>query len=160
MLYRLYEWQRAAAAGPRLGAEITHRMVEQLPPGLADLPGGRLALAASDLAERLTRPWDERPRFGLDTTTIDGEPVAVHERTAWRGTFCELTHFERAVERDDPRLLIVAPFSGHFATLLRGTVEALLPEHDVYITEWLNVREIPASEGESTSPATSIAWSS
>jgi poly(3-hydroxybutyrate) depolymerase len=148
VLYQLFEWQRAAASAPRLGAELTRRWVEQLPPELADLPSSRLALATSELTERLTRQWDEPPRFGLSTTTIEGEQVAVRERTAWQNTFCKLTHFERAVERRDPRVLIVAPLSGHFATLLRGTVEALLPEHDVYITEWQNARDVPASEGD------------
>jgi len=82
---------------------------------------------------------------------VGGERVPVHISTVWERPFCRLVHFERAFERaprrPQPRLLIVAPMSGHYATLLRGTVEALLSNHDVYITEWADARMVPLTEG-------------
>ena len=82
---------------------------------------------------------------------VGGEHVPVHIETVWERPFCRLLHFERAFEhpprRPQPRLLIVAPMSGHYATLLRGTVEAFLPNHDVYITDWIDARMVPLSEG-------------
>ena len=77
--------------------------------------------------------------------------VPVHINTVWERPFCRLLHFERAFahvpRRPQPKLLIVAPMSGHYATLLRGTVEAFLPNHDVYITDWRSARSVPVAEG-------------
>jgi poly(3-hydroxybutyrate) depolymerase len=73
--------------------------------------------------------------------------VAVTEETIVTKPFCHLTHFKRDTKRKDPRVLVVAPMSGHYATLLRGTVEALLPHHDVYVTDWLDARMVPIKEG-------------
>ena len=82
---------------------------------------------------------------------VGGERVPVHITPVWERPFCRLLHFERALEhapkRPQPKLLIVAPMSGHYATLLRGTVEAFLPNHDVYITEWVDARMVPLAEG-------------
>ena len=87
----------------------------------------------------------------IDSTTVGGERVPVHINTVWERPFCRLLHFERAFthvpRRPQPKLLIVAPMSGHYATLLRGTVEAFLPNHDVYITDWRNARMVPVAEG-------------
>jgi poly(3-hydroxybutyrate) depolymerase len=88
-----------------------------------------------------------KPAFGLDHTEIDGEQVAVREVTVHRSPFCRLLHFERAVDRADPPLLVVAPLSGHHATLLRETVRELLPDHDVYLTDWIDAREVPLALG-------------
>ena len=83
----------------------------------------------------------------------------MHISTVWERPFCRLLHFERTFEhpprRPQPRLLIVAPMSGHYPTLLRGTVEGFLPNHDVYITEWIDARMVPLSEGRSISTTTS-----
>jgi poly(3-hydroxybutyrate) depolymerase len=92
-----------------------------------------------------------RPEWRIDSTTVGGERVPVQIRTVWQRPFCRLLHFEReftrAPRRPQPRLLIVAPMSGHYATLLRGTVEAFLPNHDVYITEWADARMVPVADG-------------
>ena len=99
--------------------------------------------------ERTTRRYG-KPHFDLATTEIDGNEVEVEERIVWRRPFCNLVHFERGAGKlgeRHPRLLIVAPMSGHFATLLRGTVEAFLPTHNVYITDWTDARMVPLSEG-------------
>jgi len=88
-----------------------------------------------------------KPEFALPETTVAGESVAVTEELALNKPFCQLRHFVRAVERDDPRVLIVAPLSGHHSTLLRGTVKALLPHHDCYVTDWTDARRVPLAEG-------------
>ena len=74
----------------------------------------------------------------------------MHERVVWERPFCRLIHFEKtggATARHEPKLLIVAPMSGHYATLLRGTVETMLADHDVYITDWVDARMVPLTEG-------------
>jgi len=111
---------------------------------------GRHAAAALEVFERTTRRYG-KPSFGLTGTTVDGEPTRVTEEVVWRHPFCRLVHFRRAVpdarRARDPRLLLVAPMSGHYATLLRGTVEAFLPDHEVYITDWQDAREVPTTAG-------------
>ena len=92
-------------------------------------PFGRSAAAAAGLFERTTGRY-AKPTFGLETTVVDWKKVAVNEAVVWKKPFCDLIHFQRdlpAGRRADPKLLIVAPMSGHYATLLRGTVEALMP---------------------------------
>ena len=88
-----------------------------------------------------------RPSFGIANTTIDGRTVPVREETACTTPFGSLVRFAKETEKPQPRVLLVAPLSGHFATLLRNTVETLLPENDVYITDWHNARHAPLSEG-------------
>lgn len=102
--------------------------------------------AICTMFERATRRYN-KPAFGLTHTLIDGRKADVREEVALARHFGNLLHFRRDTDRHDPKLLIVAPMSGHHATLLRGTVEALLPAHDVYITDWKNARDIPASLG-------------
>ena len=100
--------------------------------------------------ERSTRRYG-RPEWRIDSTLVGGERVPIHISTVWERPFCKLIHFERVFERPpkrpQPRLLIVAPMSGHYASLLRGTVEAFLPNHDVYVTDWVDARMVPLSEG-------------
>jgi poly(3-hydroxybutyrate) depolymerase len=89
-----------------------------------------------------------KPDFGLPTTIVDDTIVAVSEEVVLRKPFGQLKHFVRAVSgRNDPRVLVVAPMSGHYATLLRGTIERLLPDHEVYVTEWRDAKLVPLSEG-------------
>jgi poly(3-hydroxybutyrate) depolymerase len=108
---------------------------------------GRAVAAGAELLERTTRRFD-KPEFGLSTTIVDGTPAVVSEVTVVAKPFCNLIRFERSVRRDDdPKVLLVAPMSGHHATLLRGTVEALLPEHDVYVTDWVDARKVPLARG-------------
>jgi len=108
---------------------------------------GRVLAAGAELFERTTRRFG-KPVFGLDTVRIFREPVAVTEEVVLQKPFCNLLHFKRAIDRNDPRVLIVAPMSGHHSTLLRGTVEAMLPDHDVYITDWMDAKLVPLSAGK------------
>ncbi len=102
--------------------------------------------ASAEMITRLTRRFG-KPEFGLHETEIDGKKVRISEKTIMEKPFCTLTRFYRHTKRNDPKVLIVAPMSGHYSTLLRGTVEALLPHHDVYITEWEDARQVPKSAG-------------
>ena len=115
---------------------------------------GRTWAAAFDVFETMTRNY-KKPEFGLPELKIYGQPVPFVEKFVWSKPFCNLLHFEKdsgTYEKlrrkfPHPKVLIVAPMSGHFATLLRGTVEAMLPEHDVYITDWVDARDVPVSAG-------------
>jgi poly(3-hydroxybutyrate) depolymerase len=111
---------------------------------------GRSIAAAAEVFERTTRRYG-KPEWHIDSTVVGGERVAVKIKTVWQRPFCKLLHFERALSkpprRPQPKLLIVAPMSGHYATLLRGTVETFLPNHEVYITDWTNARMVPLSKG-------------
>src|ERR1700676_1507389 len=83
-----------------------------------------------------------RPSFSIDQVVVGGREVAVSEEVTDAKPFCRLLHFKKAIAVEQPRVLVVAPMSGHFATLLRGTVRALLPDHDVWITDWENTRNV------------------
>jgi poly(3-hydroxybutyrate) depolymerase len=146
MLYHLYDFHHAWMAPLRLTAETLQHVFSHpaLPMSYTRL--GRAIAAGSELFERATRRYP-KPQFGLNRITIDGAPVPVAIETVQRTTFCDLLHFRRAVVRDDPKVLLVAPLSGHYATLLRGTVEGLLPDHDVYITDWANASMVPLEDG-------------
>ncbi len=146
MLYALHEMQHAILAPWNVMAKVNHEIFSHPFSPLAYVPGSRRIAASNELFHRLTKRY-EKPEFGLTRTVIGGEDVAVTERVALAKPFCRLLHFQRAVERDDPRVLLVAPLSGHFATLLRDTVRALLPNHDVYITDWMDAKMVPVAEG-------------
>src|SRR6202000_2059858 len=88
-----------------------------------------------------------KPEFGLAHTVVAGDEVAVHEEIVLRRPFGQLKHFVREGVPGGPKLLIVAPMSGHYATLLRGTVERMLPGHDVYITDWRDAKLVSLDEG-------------
>jgi poly(3-hydroxybutyrate) depolymerase len=112
-------------------------------------PYGRTIAASCELFERATRRYG-KPVFGLDETTVGGVKVAVEERIVWDRPFCKLIYFDRKIQgrrKPQPKILLVAPMSGHYATLLRGTVEALLPNHEVYITDWADARTVPLAAG-------------
>lgn len=112
-------------------------------------PFGRTVAASCELFERTTRRYG-KPAFGLDETTMNGIKVAVEERIVWQRPFCNLIYFDRQVgarRKPQPKILLVAPMSGHYATLLRGTVETLLPDHEVYITDWIDARLVPLTAG-------------
>ncbi|RMD89109.1 MAG: polyhydroxyalkanoate depolymerase [Alphaproteobacteria bacterium] len=146
-LYSLYEWQHAAIAPLRLAIEQTQGLLRNPFNPWSHTPAGRLVAAACDLTEHVTRRYG-KPRFGIESTEIDGTEVTIEEEVLARRPFGQLRHFRRDTDRPgDPRLLVVAPMSGHFATLLRGTVRAMLPDHDVYITDWRDAREVPLYEG-------------
>jgi poly(3-hydroxybutyrate) depolymerase len=105
--------------------------------------------AAAEIFERTTRRYG-RPEWDIAETTVGRVRVPVVERVVWERPFCRLIHFEKGTggaTLDQPKLFIVAPMSGHYATLLRGTVTTMLPDHDVYITDWADARMVPLSQG-------------
>jgi len=146
MLYHAYEMQRVALAPMRMAATGVLSLLGLPFNPVRETPLGRLSVAALDSFEHSTRAFG-KPAFGLAHTVIDGEQIAVHEEVVARQPWCDLLHFRRDAERANSRLsntkvLMVAPMSGHYATLLRGTVEAFLPDHDVYITDWRDARDM------------------
>ena len=146
MLYHVYEMQRASLAPVRLMASHALSILDLPFSPWRGTPMGRLTAAALDSFEHSTRRFG-KPEFGLKTTTIDGETVDVVEDIVHSATWCDLKRFRRVADRpDDHKVLLVAPMSGHYATLLRGTVKAFLPDHDVYITEWRDAREVPVNQ--------------
>ncbi len=155
MLYQLYETQRslmepfsdlALAAAKLYGNPLS--MVGQN-------PFAQRLSAGYDLMHRLGKDY-EKPEFGLRTIDVHGTEVAIHERIEISKPFCDLRRFKRFTDdtatltriKDQPAVLIVAPLSGHYATLLRDTVKTMLKDHKVYITDWKNARLVPLSEGE------------
>ncbi len=146
MIYHLYEMQQAALTPARLTAEAAQTMYRHPFNPLSYTHFGRTMAANAELFERVTRKFG-KPEFGLEDVQISGKTVPVTEEIILEKPFCNVLHFKRETKRKDPKVLIVAPISGHFSTLLRGTVEALLPHHDVYITDWLDARLVPLSEG-------------
>lgn len=147
--YQFYELNHAAVTPLRAVADAAQLYFKSPFNPLAYTPFGRNMAAAAELFERSTRRYG-KPKFGITTTKVDGQSVPIGEHVAWQRPFCKLLHFEKLDgqrHRDEPKVLIVAPMSGHYATLLRGTVEAMLPGHDVYITDWADARMVPVEEG-------------
>ncbi|MDQ2081152.1 polyhydroxyalkanoate depolymerase [Xanthobacteraceae bacterium Astr-EGSB] len=151
-MYWFYEMSHAALDPSRAMADATQACFKSaFNPWSATTIGKQIA-AACELFERSTRRYN-RPDWRIDATEVAGEPVAVDVRTVWERPFCRLLHFQRLFEQSprqpqpQPRVLVVAPMSGHYATLLRGTVEALLPGHDVFVTDWVDARMVPVSQG-------------
>jgi len=147
MLYHFYDFQHALLTPARVGAELTQTACRNPWNPLSYTQAGRTMAAGAELFERVTRRFGE-PDWLLDHTIIDGKRVEVVEEIAVEKPFCDLLHFKRDIKRNDPRVLVVAPLSGHFATLLRGTVEALLPHHEVYVTDWTDARQVTLTEGK------------
>lgn len=146
MLYHIHELSHAAIAPMRLWAEAVQTIYSHPWMPMSYTSFGRAVAASAELLERTTRRYP-KPEFNLPFTKISGEEVPVRELPVYEKPFCTLVHFQRQTDRRDPRVLVVAPMSGHYATLLRGTVETLLPDHDVYITDWIDARDVPAAEG-------------
>jgi len=148
MLYNLYETQHLMLGPWRIAAEAARGWFGHPLSPFAYSPIARRVTASSDLFLRITQRY-AKPAWDIDSTVIDGKPVAVEAVTELDKPFCKLVHFRRAVskKRNDPRVLLVAPLSGHHATLLRDTVRALLPEHEVWVTDWVDARMVPLSDG-------------
>lgn len=152
MLYNLYELNHAALT-PLRAAAVAHRLLFDQPwnPWAQSLPF-RAASAAWEVFETATRRYG-KPMFGIDQVSVGGRTVSVREHIVRRLAFCDLLHFERDPaalprrHRRDPVVLLVAPLSGHYATLVRGTVRALLAAHDVYVTDWQDGRRVPTASG-------------
>lgn len=107
---------------------------------------GRMASATLESMMRITQRYDKQG-FNIEDVEINGKTVAVTEEIVVKKPFCNLIHFNRNVASAKNKVLLVAPLSGHHATLLKGTVEALLPNHEVYVTDWLDAREVPLEAG-------------
>ncbi|MBO9427700.1 polyhydroxyalkanoate depolymerase [Labrenzia sp. R4_1] len=147
--YHLYELNHAAMAPLRAMADMTKLYFQNPLNPMTHTSMGRQIAASCEVLERTTRRYG-KPEFGIDDTVVGGVRVPVRETAVWSRPFCDLIRFERGVttQRNDPKILIVAPMSGHYATLLRGTVEALLPNADVYITDWIDARMVPIQDGK------------
>ncbi|MSQ87849.1 MAG: polyhydroxyalkanoate depolymerase [Betaproteobacteria bacterium] len=154
MLYKLYETQHQILGPWRYAAEAARSWFDHPFSPLAYTPIARRVAASNDLFLRITQRY-QKPPWNIDCTTVAGEEVAVEIVTELDKPFCKLIHFRRAIESPQgrnrkskaPRVLLVAPLSGHHATLLRDTVRSLLPEHDVWVTDWVDARMVPLSAG-------------
>ncbi|WP_041372951.1 polyhydroxyalkanoate depolymerase [Phenylobacterium zucineum] len=154
MLYTLYEAGYYASTPLRLAALATRQFWGSPLNPAADTELGRRLFATSDLITNLTRRYG-KPAWGIDQVEIGGQDVRVRPVSVWSSPWAKLTHFvrdmsdlRRAGRRElEPAVLIVAPLSGHYATLLRGTVQAFLQDHEVFVTEWANARDVPVLEG-------------
>jgi poly(3-hydroxybutyrate) depolymerase len=146
--YYLYETAHWLLGPARAASDVTKSLFENPGNPLTNTPYGRTVTATCELFERTTRRYG-KPTFGFQTTVMDGREVAITERIVWERPFCDVLTFDRnsSVAKAQPKLLIVAPMSGHYATLLRGTVEAFLSTHQVMITDWADARMVPLAEG-------------
>ena len=149
MLYALHEMQRIAWAPARMMAEAGRQAASHPFHPMFWHPAGRAVGAACELFERASRKHG-KPEFGIRDVRSGARTLAVREEIAVSQPFCDLLHFRREGRTGDPVVLVVAPLSGHFATLLRDTVRGLLAEHDVYITDWQDARQVPANRGPFT----------
>lgn len=150
MQYHTYELAHAMISPFRTMARTSRKSLESSFNPLAKHPLTKMMTASLQLFERATRRYG-KPEFDISGIHIDAEEVEIEEQVALRKPFCELLHFERkfkdGITRDDPKILLVAPLSGHYATLLRGTVETMIHDHDVYITDWVDARLVPLAMG-------------
>ena len=147
MLYTAHEMQRAWLASMGTIAQSTSEWLLNPANPMSYVGSSPVMARALEVFAHAAAPRG-KPPFGLDATIVDGTSVAVSEEIVLRKPFGQLKRFNRAIAgRKDPKVLIIAPMSGHYATLLRGTVERLLPSHDVYITDWRDAKQVPVSEG-------------
>jgi poly(3-hydroxybutyrate) depolymerase len=151
VLYHWFELSHAAFRPARVAADTARLFLTNPFNPLTHTTMARHTVAALEVFERTTRRYG-KPEFRVRDTVVDGQKVAVQEDIVWQRPFCRMIHFRRDIPKEraamDPRILLVAPMSGHFATLLRGTVEAFLPNHEVYITDWTDARDVPLAAGE------------
>jgi poly(3-hydroxybutyrate) depolymerase len=145
--YQFYEMAHLALAPARALSDATKLFYKNPMNPLTHTVWGRNVAASAELFERLTRRYG-KPAFDLPQTEIDGKIIDIHEEIVWSKPFGQVIRFARQAKRSDSRLLIVAPLSGHYATLLRGTVQAFLPHFDVYITDWADARIVPMAAGK------------
>ncbi|MBU0723632.1 MAG: polyhydroxyalkanoate depolymerase [Alphaproteobacteria bacterium] len=147
MIYTIYEMQQAALAPMRILADATQSVFRNPWIPLSYTRFGKSMAAGAEVLDGVIKNRD-KPEWRLDSTEIDGKKIAVTQEVALAQPFGDLLHFKRDIKgRKDPQVLLVAPMSGHYASLLRGTVSALLPGHDVYITDWHDARDVPLSAG-------------
>lgn len=146
MLYDAYEFQRSMLATASAMANLGAGMLQNPANPFAYLGGGQIMASALEVFAHASAARG-KPAFGLHSTIIDCREIAVNEEILLQKPFGQLKRFRREGVDTGPRLLIVAPMSGHFATLLRGTVERMLPFADVYITDWRDAKLVPMSDG-------------
>ena len=152
MLYQLHEMQRSFLTPLMQWADASSKLFSNPVSPFAHTPFSQRIAAGYELMYRLGKDY-EKPAFGIDTVTIKGEAVGIVEHAAVTKPFCKLVHFKKDLPDAafaalaQPTVLLVAPLSGHHSTLLRDTVRALLPNHDVFITDWIDARMVPLSEG-------------
>jgi poly(3-hydroxybutyrate) depolymerase len=146
MIYQLHEFHKTIMAPAVLWANAAKHLFSSPFSPFSYTPVSRTVAANSEVFVRLLRRYP-KPAWDIDETHVDGETVAVANDVVLAKPFCHLLHFRKATARRQPKLLIVAPLSGHFSTLLRDTVRATLPDHDVWITDWIDARMVSLSEG-------------
>ena len=146
MLYDAYEMQRSLLAGASTLANIGAGWMQNPANPMAYSQMGPIVSSALDVFAHASAPRG-KPEFGIATTIVEGRTVPIREEIVLRKPFGQLKRFVREGVEGGPRLLIVAPMSGHYATLLRGTVERMLPRHDVYITDWRDAKLVPLDAG-------------
>jgi poly(3-hydroxybutyrate) depolymerase len=146
MLYDAYEMQRSLLAGASTLANIGAGWMQNPANPFSYSHMGPIVGSALDVFAHASAPRG-KPAFGIETVIVEGKTVPVQEEIVLRKPFGQLKRFRREGVDGSPRLLIVAPMSGHYATLLRGTVERMLPGHDVYITDWRDAKLVPLSDG-------------
>lgn len=153
-LYQFHELGRAMTAPLTYWAEANARVFSASNSWFSSLPGSERLAAANELFYRVGKDY-EKPEFAIHQVTKDGHDVPVVEKVVEEKPFCRLLRFKRYTDdaknilgmKDQPTVLVVAPLSGHHATLLRDTVRTLLPDHKVYITDWIDARMVPAEAG-------------
>ena len=145
MWYHIYEAQMQASAPFRAAALAALQMRPALN-GAAETPFARQLMAALEMATRAKLTHESLP-FGITSVMVEGKEAFIKEETALDLPFGRLLHFKKDVDVAQPKVVIVAPLSGHFATLLRNTVKTMLQDHDVYITDWKNARNVPLTMG-------------
>ena len=150
MLYHAFEMMHTMVKPARLASQVMQHLGTSPFSPWFYTPMAKPMAAACEVFENVTRRYG-KPEFGITETKIHGLPVPVEEQIVLSKPFCDLRHFDRdervCGKRYDPKVLLVAPLSGHFATLLRGTVKAMIPEHNLYITDWRDARMVPYSDG-------------
>jgi len=146
MLYELHEFRQATLAPLLIWAQTNASIFSSPFSAFSYLPVSRNMAAGYDLLFRLGKRY-EKPEFGLTETVVDGTKASITEEVVLCKPFCNLLHFKRDTKRKDPAVLVVAPLSGHHATLLRDTVRTMLPDFDVYITDWIDAKLVPLSKG-------------
>ena len=146
MLYSTYQSQRDLTAPLTAWASLTAQVFDALPPWLTAMPQARLLRAGTELVAR-ARLRHDRPAFGIEQVATADGPRAVHETVVASSAFGDLLHFEKDTDAPGPTVLVVAALAGHFSTLLRPTVRRLLADHDVFVTDWRNARDVPVAAG-------------
>ena len=145
MIYELHQFQTDMGAPARFGAQAVISLLKLLPASASDKILRRVA-AALELISRTSLTY-KRPPYRIQPVKVGNREVEITEEVVHATPFCSLLHFKKEGVTGQPRVLLVAPMSGHFATLLRGTVQTLLLDHDVYITDWHSARDVPLSKG-------------